>query len=83
MVAHKLEVLARHCEAEGRDYAAIEKTTLVGTNPLADVEGFVASMDALAQLGIELVWLTPGGPDPAGWVAQVGERVVPRLAQLG
>ena len=83
VVAHKLDVLARHCEAEGRDYAAIEKTTLLGGDPLDDVEGFIAGMDAFAKLGIELVWLMPAGPDPAAWVAQVGERVVPRVAQLG
>ena len=28
MVAHKLSVLRQHCQAEGRDYAAIEKTNL-------------------------------------------------------
>ncbi len=27
-IAHKLEVLRAHCEAEGRDYAAIEKTSM-------------------------------------------------------
>jgi F420-dependent oxidoreductase-like protein len=83
VVAHKLEVLARHCEAEGRDYAAIEKTTIIGGDVHADADGFVASMEGMAKLGIELVWLCPPGPDPVGWVRRVGEELVPRLAQLG
>ncbi len=83
VVAHKLDVLARHCETEGRDYDAIEKTTILGGDPLAGVDGFVASMDAMRQLGIELVWISPPAPDPAGWVRRVGEELVPRLAQLG
>ena len=82
-VAHKLEVLTRHCDAEGRDPATIEKTMLVMVDPLNDVDGFVASMAELAALGIELVALMPLVQDPAGWVTEIGERVVPRLAELG
>jgi F420-dependent oxidoreductase-like protein len=82
VVAHKLEVLARHCDAEGRDPADIEKTILGFADPLEDVDGFISSMAEYAGLGIELVELMPMGPDPAGWVAQLGERVVPKLAEL-
>jgi hypothetical protein len=81
-VAHKLDVLARDCEAEGRDYGAIEKTTIIGGDVLADAGGFVASMERMAKLGIELVWLCPPGPDPVGWVRRAGEEIVPRLTQL-
>ena len=42
-VAHKLDVLARHCEAEGRDPATIERTILAMSNPLDDPDGFVAA----------------------------------------
>ncbi len=82
-VAHKLQVLAGHCETEGRDFAEIEKTVILSANPLDDVDGFVAAMDGLAQAGIDQVWLSAKAPDPATWVAQVCEAVVPRLAQLG
>lgn len=81
-VAHKLDVLARHCDAEDRDHASIEKTIITGTNPLDDVDGFITSMDEYAKLGIEHVAITPVGHDPAGWVAQVTEQVVPRLRDL-
>jgi alkanesulfonate monooxygenase SsuD/methylene tetrahydromethanopterin reductase-like flavin-dependent oxidoreductase (luciferase family) len=82
VVAHKLEVLARHCDTEGRDVGGIEKTIVVATDPLADVEAFLARMDEYAGLGIEQVWVSPVGPDPAGWVAQVVETVGPRLRDL-
>ena len=82
VVAHKLEVLARHCDAESRDPADIEKTILGFADPLEDVDGFISSMAEYAGLGIELVELMPMGPDPAGWVAQLGERVVPKLAEI-
>jgi len=40
-------------------------------------------MEQYAKLGVEQVALTPAGPDPAGWVGRLGERVLPRLAELG
>src|SRR5580692_975325 len=82
LVAHKLDVLARHCDAEDRDPAGIERTILGFDNPLADVDGFLAAMDQYARLGIEAVELMPVGRDPVGWVTEVGERVVPRLTAI-
>jgi F420-dependent oxidoreductase-like protein len=84
VVAHKLDVLARHCDAVGRDPATIEKTILtVGGDPLHDLDAFIASMDQYARLGVELVDLVPAGPDPVALVTRLGEQVVPRLAELG
>jgi alkanesulfonate monooxygenase SsuD/methylene tetrahydromethanopterin reductase-like flavin-dependent oxidoreductase (luciferase family) len=82
VVAHKLDVLDRHCEAEGRDPAAIERTIIYGSDPFEDVDAFLSSMAEYASLGIGQVWVSPAGPDPAGWVEQLGERVVPMLADL-
>jgi F420-dependent oxidoreductase-like protein len=81
-VAHKLEVLAQHCDDVGRDLATIEKTIVTGTNPLTDVDAFLTEMDTYAKLGIDLVEISPGVPDPAGWVADVAAQVVPRLAEM-
>jgi F420-dependent oxidoreductase-like protein len=84
LVAHKLEVLARHCDAVGRDPATIQKTILtMGGNPLDDVDAFIASMEDYARLGVELVDVVPTGLDPVAMVSQLGEQVVPRLGQLG
>jgi F420-dependent oxidoreductase-like protein len=81
-VAHKLDVLAAHCETENRDPATIQKTIVAGTNPLDDIDGFIRSMQAYAKLGIDLVELGPPGPDPAGWTAEVTQQLVPALRDL-
>lgn len=82
VIAHKLEVLARHCEAEGRDCDEIEKTVVSGLDPAGEPDAFLRQMEAYARLGIELVAVSPRGPDPAGWVAGVMQTVGPRLAEL-
>lgn len=81
-IAHKLEVLTRHCDTEGRDPASIDKTILAMSNPLDDTDAFIAQMAEYVALGIEAVELMPTG-DPISYATQVGERVVPALAQLG
>ncbi len=81
VVAHKLDVLARHCEAEGRDLGSIQKTVL-GPNPLDDIDAFLSLMEDYAKLGVTLVEVMPPGPDPAAWVAELGEKVVPRLTDV-
>jgi hypothetical protein len=82
VVAHKLDVLARHCEVEGRDPAAIEKTIISDIDPLADVGAFLAAMAEYGELGVEMAWVSPRGPDPAAWAEQVSEQVVPALGDL-
>ncbi len=83
VVAHKLEVLDRHCEAEGRDPDDIERTILGFASPFDDGDAFVAGMEEYAKLGVETVELIPPGPDPLGWVTRLGEETVPRLTDLG
>lgn len=83
-VGHKLDVLRGHCDDVGRDYDEIAKTVIASrTDPLADVDGWLASTAALAALGIEQVWTVPDPADPVGWTARMAEEVVPRLAQIG
>jgi len=82
-VAHKLEVLERHCAEADRDPADIQRTILGMADPLADVDGFLASMEGYAALGIDMVDVMPLVEDPVAWVERLGEVVVPRLAELG
>ena len=83
-LAHKLEVLRRHCDDLGRDYATIEKTVMGPQgDPQADVDGFLRTAQAYADLGIEHIHLRATAPDPAATVTQFGERVAPRLADIG
>jgi F420-dependent oxidoreductase-like protein len=79
-VAHKIEVLARHCEDVGRDPAEVMLTVIGSDDPFAD--GFLADMEGYAALGVEQVWVGPTGPDPAGWVSRVCEEVLPRLRAI-
>ncbi|HEY5700038.1 MAG TPA: LLM class F420-dependent oxidoreductase [Acidimicrobiales bacterium] len=81
-VAHKLEVLARHCDSEGRDPSTIERTILAMGDPLDDPASFVASMAAYAKLGVDLVELMPRG-DPVVYATEVVTRIVPALDELG
>ena len=81
VIEHKLDVLARHCDSEGRDPASIDKTILVLSNPFDDFDGFFSQMTAYANLGVGTVELIPVG-DPVAFTARVGERIVPALAQL-
>jgi F420-dependent oxidoreductase-like protein len=81
-IKHKLDVLEHHCETEGRDPAAIRKTMLVSGNALDDVDAFITSMAAYAELGIELIEIMPDVEDPAAFVSELCEKTVSRLAQL-
>ncbi len=83
-VAHKLDVLRRHCDDLGRDHTEIAKT-IVGTlnRPLDDVDSWLATMQEYADLGITQVWVGPDAADPVGWTEQMCDQVLPRLADVG
>jgi F420-dependent oxidoreductase-like protein len=83
MVRHKLEVLDRHCASEDRDPADIQRTILGFGDPVGDPDGFLSSMEDYARLGIDLVEVMPLGTDPIGYVSQLGDSLIPRLAELG
>jgi F420-dependent oxidoreductase-like protein len=82
-VRHKLTVLRGHCDALGRDYDSIQKTIIAPVNPEGDVSEFLAAMEGYAALGVDLVEVAPGMPDPARWVTLLGEKVVGPLSQIG
>jgi len=83
VIRHKLDVLRGHCDALGRDYDAIEKTMItMGTDPVAETDAFLSSMEEYAALGISLVTLVPPTDDPVGWTTSVCEDVLPRLATI-
>jgi len=83
-LAHKLDVLRRHCDDLGRDYATIEKTVMGPQgDPLEDVDGFLRTAQAYADLGVEHIHLRAMAPDPGATVTAFGERVAPRLVEIG
>ena len=80
-VAHKLEVLRAHCDAEGRDYDRIRKTVLAVRPALADVDAFVAAAAEYAALGVTEMEVMPDR-HPVEFAEQVAEKVLPSLADL-
>jgi F420-dependent oxidoreductase-like protein len=83
-VAHRLDVLRRHCDDVGRDESTIRKTILYQGGSLAsgDVDAFLSEMAGYARLGIAQVMVMPSGNRPDEWIEKVGGQVVPRLAEL-
>jgi F420-dependent oxidoreductase-like protein len=82
-VAHKLDVLRAHCEAEGRDYESITKTVLAMQPALADVDAFVAGAEAYAKIGVTEIEVMPNpGDNPVEYATQIAERVAPRVLTL-
>ncbi len=81
-VARKLEVLDRHCEAEGRDPATVDRTILATVDdPARDPDAFLATMGRYAALGVSTVEVMPMG-DPVAFTTELVEHVAPRLAEL-
>jgi F420-dependent oxidoreductase-like protein len=80
-VAHKLEVLRSHCQAEGRDYDRITKTVLAVRPALADVDGFLAAAREYAALGVTEIQVMPDR-HPVEFATEVAERVLPGLQEL-
>ena len=83
-VAHKLEVLRRHCDELGRDYDTIRKTILAN-NPRPEpdtLDEFVTHMADYAELGIDTAIITPTTGAPASWIDAMSPAV-PKLAELG
>ncbi|MGF6885793.1 F420-dependent oxidoreductase-like protein [Nocardia sp. GAS34] len=79
-VTHKLDVLRKHCDAEGRDYDAIRKTVTYLGPVLDDADAFVADAERYAGLGITQLDVMPDpGVDPLEYAERAGE-LIPRLA---
>ena len=83
-VAHKLDVLRRHCDNAGRDFDTI-RTTIMANNPRPTPDTrdeFVRAMADYAKLGIDMVIVTPTTGAPAAWVDEIAPAVR-QLAELG
>src|SRR5437868_4053549 len=67
VVAHKIDVLRRHCDAVGRDPNEIEVTAMYrDLPPDATVDDVVRGAEALAKIGVSTLVTGAIGDDPAG-----------------
>ncbi len=84
-VPHKLEVLRRHCEAEGRDYDEIEKTCMfsfdVGEGG-AGVGALIGRLRWLAGMGIQTAIGSVKNVDRLEPLEIMGRQVIPAVADL-
>lgn len=83
-VAHKLEVLRRHCDDVGRDYDDIRKT-VVYTGDAAthgDLDAFTREIEGYGKLAIDTVILGPRTGRPTAFIEDFAAPAVERLAHL-
>ena len=82
-IPHKLEVLRRHCESEGRNYDEIERTCPflfdVGEDG-AKAGELVEQLRGLAQMGIQKVFGRVVGDYRIKPIEIMGRDVVPAVA---
>jgi F420-dependent oxidoreductase-like protein len=82
-LARKLDVLRRHCDAEKRDYASIEKTTLgsvllaPGKQSAADV---IEKCRALASIGIDQAIFNLPNVHELAPLEVFGKEIIPAVA---
>jgi F420-dependent oxidoreductase-like protein len=79
VVAHKLEVLRGHCDAVGRDYDQIEKTTIIRIDPSSTVEDVVSAGEAVRALGFVATYVYASGitdrPSIIGLLGEAQDRL--------
>ena len=78
-------MLRAHCAREGTDYDRIRKTVLYAAplSPGAEAAArFAEAMAAYAAVGVTEVHVMPMDGDPVGFVRNLGEHVIPRVADL-
>jgi alkanesulfonate monooxygenase SsuD/methylene tetrahydromethanopterin reductase-like flavin-dependent oxidoreductase (luciferase family) len=82
-VAHKVNVLRRHCEDVGRDPNEIEVTAMFRNLPPAPtVDDVVRSAQAFADVGVSTLVTGAIGDDPAGWLEATFSPAMERLAGI-
>ena len=54
---HKLDVLRQHCEDVGRDYAQVEKTTMIIIDPATTSDDLVRTASGLRDLGFTAAYI--------------------------
>ena len=82
-IAHKVEVLRRHCDAVGRDPNEIEVTAMYRDLPTgAAIDDVVRGAEALARVGVSTLVTGAIGPDPAGWLESTFGPAMDRLHEI-
>ena len=84
-VERRLGILAEHCEAEGRDYNAIEKTIVTRYDPGAQGENANELVDRLgrfAAVGVQTALGSLVSVENPGVMDAMATKVIPQVADL-
>ena len=82
-VAHKVDVLRRHCDALGRDPNEIEVTAMYrDLPPDATADDIVRGAEAFAEIGVSTLVTSAVGDDPARYLEFVFGPVADRIATI-
>ena len=82
VVAHKVDVLRRHCDEVGRDPAQIEVTALIMVSDDADTDTILREATAVGDAGAQAIVIRSTGPEPRRWLEETWGPVVPKLADM-
>ena len=85
-IEEKLAILREHCEREGRDYNAIEKTVYSIMAPGANGENAAQIVDRfgkLSEIGVQGVIGAVVGVDNPTTLEAMGRDVIPQVARFG
>jgi F420-dependent oxidoreductase-like protein len=81
-IAHKVDVLKRHCDAVGRDPGEIEVTTNVGALGDLDSDDIVRRLEEFASVGVSTVMAGAVGANPAAHLSDRWAPVMQRIAAI-
>jgi F420-dependent oxidoreductase-like protein len=82
-LAHKIDVLARHCDDLGRDINDIEITTMYrDIAPDATVDDVVRGAEELAALGVSTLVTGAIGPTPGDWLESTFGPAMERITTI-
>jgi len=82
-VAHKVDVLRRHCHEVGRNPEEIEVTALIAVAEDADRDTIMREVEALAAGGAHAIVVRSTGPEPSKWLEETWGPVMPALSGVG
>src|SRR3954451_9223779 len=82
-VAHKIDVLRRHCDDLGRDPNEIEVTAMFGElAPGATVDDVLQRAELFAKIGVSTLVTGAVGDDPPGWLGATFAPAMERIAAV-
>jgi len=82
VLAHKIEVLRRHCDSVGREIGAIEITAFLHPQTGWTAGDLVRGAAELADLGVATVMVSAEGENPADWLERLVAPAIPVIKAI-